>query len=376
MKLLRLACFIDANGLPQSMLRALIAIAKCSDDPLQRVALELLRVVLTSAPALVAECQGVAPIVHSVLDPPQSGLAPSMLLTLLHHMSAGGDAAQHVPAANLQYLLSPFCDLDPYVKVETQAKSAKEEVELAAELRTRQQRIGTSRTALVIAMRTWAGVFLLGSEKHALPAVVETLTTHGSTVDEDLRIAIACTMFDVLSSAIPMSTTAPGRAYDCTPMCEVPRKTDVANASQKRRAAANAASNAASGAPPPTSARRAASKRAATAPASPRSRGLRTASAMNVKAAAAAAQKQKRVEIERSEEALDEMDALDVGFGGWMPPLLGYNASNGRVLPGLAVEHSHTINRRMPRRRSSGLSAESFDAASRVEDVSSTRLLR
>jgi hypothetical protein len=161
-----------------ALTKSLIAVASQREDRLRALAVELLRNVLLSNPQLVAECDGTKLLFDAVVDPSLAFLAEPLMLSLLSVLNRSESRLSLRPFHDVQSLLAPFTDID--------FKFTADQAEVWA----------ASRQALVLMLRSWAGIVILSSDSHGLSSVLRLLKDHA--VDSELQFAVLDLVVDSL----------------------------------------------------------------------------------------------------------------------------------------------------------------------------------
>ena len=161
-----------------ALTKGLMAVVSQREDRLRALCLELLRNLLLSNPGLVAECDGTKLLFDAVVDPSLSFMAEPLLLSLLSVLNNSSTRLCLRPFHDVQNLLAPFTEID--------FKFNADQAEVWA----------ASSRAIVLMLRSWAGIVILSSDPHGLSSVLRLLKDHA--VDCQLQFAVLNLVVDAL----------------------------------------------------------------------------------------------------------------------------------------------------------------------------------
>ena len=145
------------SRMPASLVQSVACLCRGNrEDALRGACVETLRVFAVADTALVARCNGIKELFDAALDPRRRDLAEPLLATLLFLLDGPERRRFLRPRLALQRLVTTFTDLDA-----ADAVSA--------------DRWRTARGALVAALRSFAGLYLLAGDPGALRSVLSLL---------------------------------------------------------------------------------------------------------------------------------------------------------------------------------------------------------
>eukprot|EP00752_Nemacystus_decipiens_P007062 g6329.t1 len=193
LKLVKQIIAVDSSRLPREVVRTVVAVSGHKEDNFRRVCLETLKELAVTDPRVVAHANGFRVLLAAAIDPANQDLAEPLVKTL---MSLAEDPAtrRYVrPHLELYQLLTGFTDLDAPAGPE------------------RAHRWKATRRALVVAMRSWAGVHLLASDSRGLVTLMRLLRDPSTSFSEEggLQESILETIVDVFDPLVGMGRGVP-----------------------------------------------------------------------------------------------------------------------------------------------------------------------
>jgi len=156
LKLIEKTRSIAPRIFPIAFARSLVAIANHKEDVFRKISIEALRSLSMVNPALVASVDGFIPLLDAIIEPINPSMADSILLTILYLLNDPYTRHLVSGSIDLRVLISPFTDLDSSSN------------ELAVKW-------NASRSAIVLAMRTWVGLIHLTSDHMGWATLVRML---------------------------------------------------------------------------------------------------------------------------------------------------------------------------------------------------------
>ncbi|CAM9959226.1 unnamed protein product [Ectocarpus sp. 6 AP-2014] len=209
LKLVKQIMAVDSSRLPREVVRTVVAVSGHKEDNFRRanvldlsglqVCLETLQELAVADPRVVAHANGFRVLLAAAIDPANQDLTEPLVTTLTSIIEDPATRRYVRPHLEIHQLLTGFTDLDAPPGPE------------------RAHRWQATRKALVIAMRTWAGVHLLASDPRGLVTLMRLLRDPSASFSDDagLQDSILETIVDIFDPLVGMDRTTssaePGR---------------------------------------------------------------------------------------------------------------------------------------------------------------------
>ncbi|CBN77350.1 conserved unknown protein [Ectocarpus siliculosus] len=199
LKLVKQIMAVDSSRLPREVVRTVVAVSGHKEDNFRRVCLETLQELAVADPRVVAHANGFRVLLAAAIDPANQDLTEPLVTTLTSIIEDPATRRYVRPHLEIHQLLTGFTDLDAPPGPE------------------RAHRWQATRKALVIAMRTWAGVHLLASDSRGLVTLMRLLRDPSASFSDDagLQDSILETIVDIFDPLVGMDRTTssaePGR---------------------------------------------------------------------------------------------------------------------------------------------------------------------
>ncbi|CAM9962272.1 unnamed protein product [Ascophyllum nodosum] len=191
LKLVKQIMLVDSSKLPREVVRTVVAVSGHKEDNFRRVCLETLCDLAVADPRMVAHANGFRVLLSAATDPANQDLADPLVTTLMSIVEDPNTRLYVRPHLELHQLLSGFTDLDAPPGPE------------------RAHRWKATRKALVVAMRSWAGVHLLASDSRGLVALMRLLRDPSAFNEEaELQDSILDTIVDMFDPVMGMGKTS------------------------------------------------------------------------------------------------------------------------------------------------------------------------
>ncbi|KAJ6245061.1 cytosolic regulator pianissimo [Anaeramoeba flamelloides] len=148
---------LDCNQIPRSFVLSLVAISENENDPMRISCLLALCEIAIKSPKIVSVCGGISLICKMCIDPKLVKIQPVLLRCLLNLLNCQ-KKKRYLSESDLKIILSPFISLFELKYTEHRFLQFK-----------------SSKNAIEILLRDWAGLIFLSNNSNGLKAFLTTL---------------------------------------------------------------------------------------------------------------------------------------------------------------------------------------------------------